>query len=498
MEVYSAMLEEFRELAKSIEYYKYTLNSLIYWDKITYMPKKGIEFRSQVMSFMADMQYKILSSDRFAACTRYFDGNKKNDALINAMVRRVKENLEPVQRIPEKEYRQYIRTIALAEQIWEEAREKNDYGRLEPYLKEIINAFKKFAMYWGYEEEPYDALLNYYVEGYNTAEIEKMVNILKPELVKLLEERKKRDQRQKEIAPIRGISKEKQEELWKLLLEEIGFDFQAGRVDIGAQATILANSPDDVRIVNYYSMEDLSVGIFNVLHSGGRGVYQQKIDKNLLGTLTAEVPSLVMEEAVGRFYENIIGKSRSFWERIFPKVIEIIPQLNEIGIEDFYRYINRLNLNSARISANEYVYLIHIIIIYEIERGLINENYATKRLNEVWNQKYNEYLGLDILSDAEGILQDIHWSAGYFAYFPTHIVANLAAAQFANTIERQFGFFEDLILEDGLEKITKWMAENIYRWGAVYSFDELVQRATGEAVHPEYYLKYLRNKLNGI
>ncbi len=495
---YSKMLEEFKELITSVEYYNYTLNSLVYWDKITCMPKNAIEYRSKIMAFLANKQYMILSSEKFEKYIKYFDGNKHNDYITNIMVERIKQNSVAVKAIPEQEYIDYIGLIAMAEQVWEEAKENDDYEKLKPYLEKITGEFRKFAEYWTYEKEPYDALLNYYVEGYTSEKVDEMISVIKPVIIEIMKEREAAEKSLKLIEPIKGISAEKQLELWKLILSEIGFDFDAGRVDIGGHTTILASHPDDVRVVNSYSDDDLCVGIFNVLHSGGKGVYQQHIDRKLLGTLLADPPSCAIKEAVGRFYENIIGKSRGFWDRLFPKAVEIIPELGEVGLDNFYNYINRCEPSAIRISADELTYLLHIIIRYELERGLIDGTYNVDTVRKAWNEKYKSYLGVEIKNDREGILQDIHWSSGYFGYFPTYLLSNFAAAQLAGAIEKEYGELNELIREGGMDKITDWMSKNIYVWGYIYNSYELVENACKEEINPDYYTGYLRKKFSAV
>ena len=493
---YSDKLAAFKSMVREVEYYKNTMESLIYWDKITYMPPKGIEYRSQVLSFMAQKQYQIMTSEEFNSYLAYFENNKENDIVMDAMVRRLKESSKPVQLIPEKAYSEYISLVAVAEQIWEENRESGNYKAMEPYFYKLVENFKLFTKYWGYEDEPYDALLNFYVEGLNSKAVDKWVDEIKPVLLELIEKRKtsQPDYKACKDLPLKNVPHEKQAQIWRVILEELGFDFDRGRVDIGAQSSIMSNCPDDVRVVNYYSDDDICEGILNVLHSGGRGIYEQNIDKALMGTLLAEVPSFAMEEAVGRFYENIVGKSKAFWQRVFPRATEVLPELKEIGLDNFYNYINRTEVTPIRISADELTYLVHVIIRYELERDLINGNLKFENLREEWNKKYQEYLGITPKSDAEGIMQDTHWFSGYLGYFPTNIMANICATQFYAAIEKEHGDISELIEKDGMNKINGWLIDNIYRWGCLYDSEDLIIKACGQTLDPKCYIDYLRKK----
>lgn len=494
---YEANLREFKELISKIEYIKYTMNSLIYWDKITYMPKDGIEYRSKVMSFMASEQYKLLAGNRFNDLLKFFDGHKENDVVTESMVKRIKRNSVYVSKIPEKEYQDYIELIAVAEQVWEEAKDAADFKVFQPYLEAIVETFIRFAEYWGYEEDPYDALLGYHEENLTVRKVDALTAEMKSFLIEFNREIQKNDIRRKSVKlpPIEGS---RQQALWKVMLSELGFQFSAGRVDIGAHPTILANSPADVRIVNSYHEEDLKTGIFNVLHEGGRGIYQQSISKELLGTFLAEASSFALEEAVGRLYENVIGRNKGFWSYFESKLKRLIPELEMVNLQGIYEDVNRLQPSLIRLDADELTYTLHIIIRYELEKDLINGRIKVCDLPALWNERYEKYLGIRPTNDREGILQDIHWAAGYIGYFPLYFVSNIAATQLTASIEREHGSFDLLLAGGHFDQIHRWLAEHIFQYGAVYSFDQLMEAATKEPLNPQYYIDYLRKKYSEV
>ncbi len=352
---YQSQLAELKSIIEKIEYYKYTTNSLIYWDKITYMPKNAISYRSKVMSFLAGEQYRLLSDSRFHKLAAYFKDNRKNDFLTDAMIKKLLVSAESVRAIPEAEYQRYVELIAVSEQVWAEAKEKQDLQGFLPYLKQIFDTFRDFTRYWGYEKEPYDALLEHYVEGLTVEIIDSMTAEIKPPLIALLgrvEEKNRSGDAPKRIA-VGPVSREKQQAVWEMILKKIGFDFDSGRVDIGSHPTILASSPDDVRVVNSFAEDDFWGGIFNILHCGGRGIYQQSISKELMGTLLAEVPSFAVEETIGRLYENIIGKSEGFWQYIYEPLVEILPQLKAYTPRDLFASVNYAQPSLLRLEADE-------------------------------------------------------------------------------------------------------------------------------------------------
>lgn len=497
--IYKSKLADFKKLISKIEMIDNTRNSLIYWDKITNMPEDGIEYRSKVMAFMADEQYKMLSGREFSSYVKYFKNNKRNDEITNAMVRRICSNSGYVNKIPELEYKDYVELFTRSEQIWEKAKEEKNFVVLQPYWERIFGHFRNFAKYWGYEEDPYDALMGYYDQELTVAKMDEMVEEIKNVLIEYREKIQVSTDTEKvclnEIPKIDGLCQQK---IWEMILSEIGFSFTAGRVDIGAHPTMLSNSPYDVRIVNSYNEKDLRTGIFNVLHSGGKGIYKQSINKELLGTFLADAPSWVLEEAVGRFYENIIGRSKGFWMYFHEKICSIAPEMKKYTACEMFRSVNSVEANTSRLEADELSYLLHIIIRYELEREIVGGRMEVKDLPEAWNQKYEEYLGVRPKDDGEGVLQDIHWSAGYVGYFPTYFVANIAAAQIADAIERRCGKLDELVAEGRFDVINGWLKENIFRHGAVYTTAEIIEKSTGDVLDSSHYIDYLRNKFSEV
>ncbi|MDO5714810.1 MAG: carboxypeptidase M32 [Tissierellia bacterium] len=486
-------MEDFKAIVKEIEYLNYILHSVLYWDKVTHMPKKEIEYRNEVNTYVGGLLHQLLSSEDINEFIQSYEKEHNKNQILDATIRRIQQLKQPVSDIPEDEYRKYIHLISKAENLWNRARIVGDFELMAPYYSKIFDFFKEFAEYWSYEEDPYDALIQFYIEGYSTQKMDEMVKYLKIPLQEKMKEREKLFIKNNSFQ-IKNIHKEKQFELWKLVLDEIGFDFEAGRLDVGSFTTILSNSPTDVRIVNEFSEEDIFIGIFNVLHSGGKAIYKQKIDKNLRGTLLGEPPSFVMEEAIGRFYENIIGRSKGFWKRILPKIKSVLHELKPYSLEDIYTKVNLCKPSPIRMNADEITYLLHIIIRYEIEKEIISGNYDIDQIEHIWNEKYKEYLGVEPKDSKEGILQDVHWAAGYIGYFPTYLIATVASSQFAYFLEKKYGDIDFLIQKDGLYTINRWMEKNIFRWGAIYEFKELVNMTCGEDLNPRYYLEYLNNK----
>ena len=325
-------LEQLRRLIREIEYLKYTLNSTLYWDKMTYMPEKGLTYRSEVMSFLGAQLYERFRSPELRSLVDHFSRQKDAPPQVSAMVRRVESNYIYINKIPQAEYQAYIALIAKAEQVWEQAREANDFQRFAPYLERIVDTFRAFAGYWGYEAEPYDALMSFYEPGTTVQQMDRLADELKHFVIDLFQTLQARGMPCGEPAEGRfRLPLEEQRALSQYVLETIGFDFASGRLDEGSHPTTLAASPGDVRVITSYQAEDFRSGLFNTLHEGGMGLYEQDIDPALLGMLLGEVASFATELAEARLYENIIGRSAGFWEYLFPRMQQLCPSLGQSG-----------------------------------------------------------------------------------------------------------------------------------------------------------------------
>lgn len=496
-EIYTRKLERLRTLLREIEYLKHTLNATLYWDKMTHMPEKGLTYRSEVMTFLGNQLYERFDSAELRQLVDYFDGRKGNSPEVDAMVRRVRSNDIYIRKIPQKEYSAYISLIANAERVWEQAREENRFSTFAPYLERIVAAFQSFAGYWGYEEDPYDALMSFYEPGSTVREMDQLAEELRDFVVPLfhqIRERRAEGQPMLDFA----LSLEEQRRLSRQVLETIGFDFAAGRLDEGTHPTTLAASPKDVRILTTYTPEDLRSGFFNTLHEGGMGLYEQDIDPSLAGTLLGEVASFATEVAEARLYENLIGRSAGFWSAFFPKMRELCPSLTVPNWETMFRWVNQVTPTLIRNDADELTYPLHILIRYEVEKDLIHSRLSVRDLPEVWEEKYRTYLGVTPSNHREGVLQDIQWAAGYMGYFPGYLTSNLMAAQFAAAMERSLGPIQVLLSEGRFGDIHQWLAEHVHRFGAIYSPGELVRQATGETLKTTYFINYLREKYTEV
>lgn len=499
---YEENRKELTECIQKAEYLKYTLNSLLYWDKITHMPAGGIQYRSEVMGYFGGELYKLMASPRLTELISYFDGNDRNDSVTNAMIHKLSRSSMYVAKIPEAEYTDYIRLVANAEQVWETARAEDNFLLIQPYLERLMAHYRNFAEYWGYESHPYDAWLSYYEEGFDSQKMDEIIAIIKPAILNLVKEIRQAekesgslDERQRSpLEEVNPVSEAQQMELTRKLLSAAGFSFETGRVDTGAHPTILSSSPMDVRLVTSFQEKDLRPCIFSGMYLAGKGLYEQEIDKSLLGTMLAEVSSFALEEAVGWMYKNRIGRSRAFWDYFTPILQQTVPELKDCSSDVLFHQANRINLTPVRLKSDELTFMIHIIIRCELERELMDGVISISQLPEAWNAKYKDYLGIEPEGNSQGVLQDIHWVAGYFGYFASYLLSGLISAQLSHCIERDSPGFSGAGAEERLGMFHTWLADKVFRFGGSYTSAQLVEMACGEPLRTDYYVNYLKER----
>lgn len=493
-------LKKIKEHIKKIEYLRFTNNNLLYWDKVSKMPKKGIDFRSEVMAFLAGEIHRLSEDKEFIKLVSYFASKdpEELDIVTNSMIRKIKRNYEFINKIPSEEYRDYIYLITEAEEIWSICKKNNDFETVVPYLEKIVDHFKNFTQYWGYEEDPYDALFSFYEEGVTSKAADEMFLQLREFIVMLLKKIKKSKVKINKDIFNGHFNKETQANMTMDILNRIGFDFDAGRVDEGEHPTILPNSNKDVRIITNYNEEDFRPAFTTALHVGGQALYEQGISSDLYGTFLGEPSSLVILEAIARFYENIFGRSKEFWDFYYPIIQDYFPSLKSISKKNFFEALNNVDYSFIRMDADELTYNLHIIIRYEIEKDLINNKLNVKDIPKVWNEKYKEYLGIEPPNHGLGVLQDVHWFSGYFGYFPNYILGNLYAAQIYSTLKREKPDYGELLSSGNWDKINEWFKEKIFTHGSIYNPEELIYLVTDEKLKVDYFISYLDEKYRTI
>jgi carboxypeptidase Taq len=282
-------------------------------------------------------------------------------------------------------------------------------------------------------------------------------------------------------------------------LKELHYDFEAGRLDETVHPFATGLNPGDVRITTRYLPNDVVSALFGTIHECGHALYEQNISPDLIGTNLCTGTSMGIHESQSRFWENMVGRSRAFWNRYFRELQKFFPgQLDGVDTDTFFRAINHIHPSLIRIEADELTYNLHIMVRYEIEKGLINGTMRVADLPEIWNAKYKEYLGIVPPTNREGVLQDVHWSGGSFGYFPSYALGNMYAAQIFNTIQKKLPNFYELVEQGNLLPIKEFLVKEIYQYGKLLTPNEIIKKVTGEELNPNYLVSYLETKYKEV
>jgi carboxypeptidase Taq len=491
-------IEELKEYLKKIEYLGSCI-SLLHWDSVVYMPKDAIEYRSEMIGYLTGESYKLTTSEKMKEFIDYFSGISDLDDLTKAILENITKEYDRATKIPEAEYVQYEIDKALSQSTWEEAKKKSDFSIFKPHLAKMIAYNKKFSEYWGFADNKYNGLLDIYEPGMTTERLDAVFGELRESLVDLLQ-RIRNSNVKTDDAFIKGnYSVESQRKLGEIILAQLGYDYETrGRIDVSEHPFTTNFGNKDVRITTKYDPTDFRPAIFSMIHEGGHGIYEQNIPDKLLGTSLGSGASMGMHESQSRFYENTLGKSMEFWSFFYPRFQEAYQELEGVDLISFYKTVNCVEPSLIRIDADELTYSLHIIIRYEMEKLLINSDVDIDDIPRLWNEKYKEYLGVEPENDADGILQDVHWSGGDFGYFPSYALGNLYGAQIFNKLKEEIPDWRQKITNGGFSSITKWLKENVHQYGATIKPAELIQKVTGEELNAKYFTGYLNDKFGKL
>lgn len=475
-----------------------SISQLLDWDSETYMPPNGLAVRAEQLALLAAMAHERLSNPRLGEMLSQLEGAAL-DPVQTTNVRETRRAHDRAVKVPGHLVRRIAKAAALAKVGWGKARDQSDFSIFAPHLEELLNLKRQVADAIGYQGERYDALLDEYEPGMTAAEVEAVFAALRGPLAEFTR-RLTSARRQPDTAILhRRFPRQAQERFARRMAEAIGFDFQSGRIDVSRHPFCSGTGPGDVRLTTRYFEDFFNAAVFGVLHEAGHGLYEQGLDPKHVFTPAGAYVSLGVHESQSRMWENMVGRSRTFWERFYPECQEAFPaSLGDVSLNAFYAAINKVEPSLIRVEADEVTYNLHIIVRFELERAMLNGAVAVKDVPAAWNAKMNELLGIAPGDDAEGCLQDIHWSMGMFGYFPTYALGNLYAAQFFEAANRAIPNLIERIRRGDLGVLREWLRSNIHRHGRRYRAGELVRQVTGKPLSTEPFLRYIRDKFSPI
>ena len=491
-------------ILKLLEYYQTIwaldhLNKLATWDGEVYMPIKGAMYRGKALAKSQTLIQQLFLSKEFINLIETSEKEELND-YEKAVIRVLRRELDMFQKLPAKFIEEFEETVSEAQIIWRKARKTDDFNLFAPMLANIIDLSRQKATYLGYQDNPYDALLDTYEEKLTVKFLDNYFQKVTSTITELLASLKNSSKLSKQ-SPMSSLEYniEKAKNLNGKILEFLQYDNQKLRLDISSHPFSEGLSTHDSRITTRYEGFDIARTVTSTIHEFGHALYFLQHNDEINTTPLYTNYSLALHESQSRFFENHIGRSRSFFVENLSYFHNLGTEYEKYSADDYYKYFNQVNPSLIRVEADEVTYHAHIYIRYKIENALINDDLQVKDIPNTWNEMYRDILGVIPKNDSEGCLQDIHWSMGAIGYFPTYSLGTVFASQISNKMETELDPIAELISTNtGMTKLTNWLAENIHQFGATYTFDQISNRITGGVLDTKYWSEYLKDKYSKI
>ena len=463
------------------------------WDQQVMMPEGGTPARSRQLSTLSSIRHDMITDEETGELLATLADTDLSDEQA-AVVREVSREYERADAVPRRLVEEISEASTEALQAWEEAKAENDFDRFAPHLQRHVELKREYAEHIDPDRDPYEVLFEEYEPCLSMERTEAILDELRETLVPLIDAIRASDA-DLAVDTFEGqFPEDEQEALARDALDLVGYDFDRGRLDISSHPFTSGNQ-FDCRITTRFDEADPLGAIGSTIHEYGHAQYALGLPKEQFGTPLGDDRDLSVHESQSRLWENHVGRSRAFWERFLPTFQERFPETAEATVEDAYEAVNQVyEDNLIRVEADELTYHLHIVVRFEIERDLVRGDLAVEDVPEVWNDKYEEYLGIRPDTDSEGCLQDIHWSHGNFGYFPTYSLGSVMAAQLYAAAEAEIDGLEATIADGEFGDLQNWLAENVHRHGSRYETNELVERATGEEFSADAFTDYVEEK----
>jgi carboxypeptidase Taq len=484
-----------------------TAEGIIQWDMETKMPPKAVEQRSLQLALLSRLSHKMSIDPEIGKLLKQITSSPDHDTLNQIEKRNIyliNKNYQEQTALPEKLVSEKTKQQAITVNTWKKAKNAKNYALLKPELEKLVDLTKQEAAILMKVKEtatPYDALIDGNEPRMAADQITPTFNKLQKGLKPLIEKIETSSQKPDTNILHMTVPIENQRKIATTLTETLGYDTTspnaAGRID-ETEHPFTTGYYDDVRITTHYYPNDFASSIFSVLHETGHALYDQNQNPEWKYQPIGSYSSMGIHESQSRFTENIIGRSREFWISTLPKLKQLAPELKTLKLENFIHAINAVKPSKIRIEADEVTYNLHIIIRYQIESALFADKTNVSELPEIWNQKYHELLGQKIENDSEGVMQDTHWSSGYFGYFPSYTLGNIYDGQFLAKIEKENPNWREQLSKGHLGNILAWLKENIHSQSNLYDPTELIRKITGNQLDAKPYLDYLQEKYSTL
>lgn len=474
-----------------------TAEAVLGWDQQVFMPPGGAEARAEQLATLSKISHELFTTEEIGL---WLNDLSKADFAYDSdeasLIRVVRRDYDRARKLPTALVAEMSRTFSLGHQIWAKARANKDFAQFQDILAKIVDLNIQVAEALGYEDCRYDALLDQFEPGMKTAEVNSVFGELKTELVPLVQAIAERADQVDDSVLKQAFDEAAQWDFGLIPLKAIGFDLERGRQDHSVHPFTTNFSINDVRITTRVHKDLFPSALFSSLHEGGHAMYEQNSDPSLEGTFLAGGTSLGVHESQSRLWENVLGRSREFWQFYYPQLQEVFPaQLKNFSLDTFYRAINKVEPSFIRVEADEVTYNLHIFLRFELEQDLLEKRLPVADLPEAWNTKMQESLGQPPPDDALGVLQDIHWSSGMMGYFPTYTLGNVLSLQFYQQTLQDIPDLPEQFSRGEFGALLAWFKDKIHQHGRKFTANELVQRITGaDSIQAQPYLTYIKRK----
>lgn len=471
------------------------------WDQQTYMPPGGAEARGNVMATLNRISHITFTSDEVGKLLedlKSYGEGLDPDSEDARLLKVTKRDFDKATKVPTEMVEEKAQLTTLGNQAWQEAREKSEFSIFEPHLVKFVDWVQRYAELFKPYDHIYDPMLDDYEPGMKTSDVQTIFDSIRPKQVELIEAIAAQPQVDDSFLH-QHFDEADQFAFGKSAYTAFGYDLNRGRQDKVTHPFMTSFGYGDQRITVRVDEEFFNSYLFAALHEAGHAMYEQGVSKDLYRTPLYGGTSLAVHESQSRMFENLVGRSLPFWKHFYPKLKETFPgKFDNVKVEDFYKGINKVAPSFIRVEADEATYNLHIMLRMEIEVAMLEGNLKIKDLPDAWNTKFQEYFGITPPDDAQGVLQDVHWSFGLFGYFATYALGNLVSLQLWEKIMEDIPDLEDKFAKGDFAPLLAWLNEKIHVHGSKFEPQELIERVTGSKIDGGPYLKYLQKKFGEI
>lgn len=492
-----ALYEQYKDITQKAADLNYA-SAVLGWDQEVYMPPKGFPYRGRQLATLASLAHEWLTADSYGDLLQELDQRPDLDDGQRRNIELSLEDYEKNKKLPASFIENITRQTSVSYSSWIQARAENKYSIYAPELEKMIALKKEQAALLGYEDHPYDALLDEYEKGATVAMLDRVFGQVKEQLPPLLQQ----------IRSVLQVSDDffnghfPRTQQWQFsldILRAMGYDFEAGRQDYSEHPFTTSFAPTDVRVTTRVSEDNYASLLWSSIHEGGHALYEQGLPESEYGLPLGAAASLSVHESQSRLWENCVGRSLPFWSHFYPRLRSVFPdQLNNVSPEQWYAGMNKVESSLIRTEADEVTYHFHVLIRYEIEKALLDGSLDPKDLPDAWNSRYQQYLGITPPDDKQGVLQDVHWCHGSFGYFPTYSLGSFYAAQFFGQAQKEMPSLIADIGSGRFENLLQWLREKVHVHGRRYRSEELCRRITGRDLDFSAFMQYAAEKYRGI